>query len=292
MMKSFSSLVLGFGLVLPCSLSLAGSLVAASVSAADAPFAGMRNAPAAAPSPAGAAKAGAGKAGAAAAAPAQPVVELEADGVAFGMTSDQVARLYDRWWDRHFVAKYRKANPGPKTRELDYQLEEQKKVLRRVAKFDGYTTTYDKADFREEFAHGNGETMSSTKVLRRGTGEDGKAVSYTRRFFYFQDKLWKVYDEYRLEAKGPLGVDFKEATDRVAASLGPTAKRTRGPSSQLESVVFEAGPVRVRLIKLGADRVALVRADTTLTKTVLDARVKNQPKPEQALDEDTRAALR
>jgi hypothetical protein len=289
-MNSFTSLVLGFSLVVPGVMFGAGL-----AQAADAPFAGISatNSPAASSPAAGSpAAAPAGKATGATPAPAMETLELEADGVALGMSSDQIARLYDRWWDRRFVAKYRKANPGPKTRELDYQLEEQKKVLRRVTNFDGRTATYDKAEFKEEFAHGNAEAMTSTKVLRRGTAADGKAVSYTRRFFYFQDKLWKIYDEYRLEPKGLLGADFKEATERVAASLGPTAKRTRGPTSQFESVVFDAGTTRVRLIKLAADRVALVRADNTLGKTVLDGRAKNVPPPEPGLDDDTRAAIR
>jgi hypothetical protein len=265
-MKTSTSLVFG--------ISLAMSWLSTGiVSAADAPFTGAAAAPA---SPQGKSAA----------------FELESDGVAFGMTSDQVARLYDRWWDRHFIAKYRKANPGPKTRELDYQLEEQKKILRRISNFDGRSATHDKAEFREEFAHGNRESMTSTKVLRRGSGPEGKAVGYTRRFFYFQDKLWKIYDEYRLEPQGPLGADFKEATDRVVASLGPSAKRTRGPTSQWETVTLDAGAARVRVVKLAADRVAVVRADNALTKAVLEGRVKNAPKAEPALDEDTQAALR
>ena len=271
-MKSLTSL-LGISLAVPCMAISAASVAAA----ADPPPAG---------------RSAAALAGSSAAPSANQPLALEADGVTFGMSSDQVARLYDRWWDRHFVAKYNKTNPGPKTKELDYQLEEQKKVLRRIANFDGLTATYDKADFREEFAHGNGETMSSTKVLRRGAASDAKTVSYTRRFFYFQDKLWKVYDEYRLEPHGPLGADFKEATDRVAASLGPKAKRTRGPTSQWESVMFDAGSVRVRLIKLAADRVAVVRSDSALTKAVLDGRARHAPAPEVGLDPDTRAALR
>lgn len=278
-MKTSTSLVLGIALALPCSLLSSGTVVAA-----DAPFSAATATGAA--TAAGAAGTAAGQQGKATS------FELEADGVTFGMTSDQVARLYDRWWDRHFVAKYRKANPGPKTRELDYQLEEQKKILRRVANFDGRSATHDKADFREEFAHGNRESMSSTKVLRRGSGAEGKAVGYTRRFFFFQDKLWKVYDEYRLEPQGPLGADFKEATERVVASLGPSAKRTRGATSQWETVTLDSGASRVRVVKLAADRVAVVRADSALSKAVLDARVKNAPKAESALDEDTQAALR
>jgi hypothetical protein len=284
-MNSLSSLVLGVRLLVPCLvLSLAGP-----AAAADPPFGAKPAAGLAGSSPTGTAKPGGAKDPASAASPA---FALEADGVEFGMSADQVARLYDRWWDRHFVAKYRKANPGPKTKELDYQLEEQKKLLRRVTNFDGRTATYDKSEFRDEFAHGNGETMSSIKVLRRGSGADAKGVSYTRRFFYFQDKLWKVYDEYRLEAQSPLGADFKDATERVAASLGPKAKRTRGTTSQWENVLFDTGAQRVRVIKLAADRVALVRADSALTKAVLDGRAQHAPPPEAGLDPDTRAALR
>jgi hypothetical protein len=268
-MNSLSTLVLSISLVLPVSVASAGSAGAAEPTAANG---------------------AAGLAGVSAASDAKAPLALEADGVEFGMSSDQVARLYDRWWDRHFVAKYRKTNPGPKTQELDYQLEEQKKVLRRVAKFDFKATTYDKSEFHDEFAHGNGESMAATKVLRAGA--DGKAVSYTRRFFFFQDKLWKVYDEYRLEPHGVLGADFKEATDKVAASVGPKAKRTRGPSTPFESVVFDGGPQRVRLVKLAADRVALVRSDNALTKGVLDGRARHAPAPEAGLDPDTQAALR
>jgi hypothetical protein len=267
-MKSLACIVLGIGLAVPAL----GTVAAA---ADQPPLTGSL----------------AGSAPAPAAATAVAPIALEADGVTFGMSSDQVAKLYDRWWDRYFIPKYQKANPGPKTKELDYQLEEQKKVLRRVAPFDGRTTTFDKADFREEFAHGNGETMSSTKV-RRGATSDSKSVSYTRRFFFFQDKLWKVYDEYRLEAQGPFGADFKEATSRVAASLGPSAKRTRAPASSTESVAFDAATERVRVIKLSGERVAVVRADSALAKTVLDGRAQHPVAQEAGVDEDTSAALR
>jgi hypothetical protein len=220
------------------------------------------------------------------------VVALEPDGVAFGMNSEAVARLYDRYWDKRFVPKYQKANPGPKTRELDYQLAEQKKVLRRVTRFDGRSASFDKADFKEEFAHGNAETMTSAKVARKGVGAGSKSVSYTRRFFFFQDRLWKVYDEYELDAAGLFGPDFKEATTRVGVSLGPTAKRTRGPESQWENVVFDSGNSRVRLVKLPSNRVAVVRSDNALAREVLDARAQHVQSTEAPLDEDIQAVIR
>ena len=223
-----------------------------------------------------------------------PVLALEADGVGFGMNAEGVAKLYDSWWEKQFVAKYRKANPGPKTRELDYQLAEKKRVLRRVSSFDGRSASFDKADFREEFAHGNGETMTSVKVVRRMGAEAGaKGVSYTRRFFFFENKLWKTYDEYKLDPQGPLGADLKEAAARVEASLGAGAKRTRGPDSQFESVAFETENSRVRVVKLPSNRVALVRSDNALARQVLDGRARLDAQASDAtLDEDIQAVIR
>ncbi len=208
------------------------------------------------------------------------------------MNAEGVARLYDRWWDKHFVTKYRKANPGPKMRELDFELAEQKKVLRRVAQFDGRSRSFDKSEFFEEFVHGNGETMTSVKVVRKGGGDTNKGVTYTRRFFFSKDRLWKVYDEYRLEPNGLFGADFKEATTRVEASLGEGTKRTRGPESKWENVVFENGNTRVRVVKLPTNRIAVVRSDNALAREVLDQRVQNASAPEEGLDPDIQAILK
>jgi hypothetical protein len=230
--------------------------------------------------------------------PTGPTVVLEADGVAFGMSAEDVAKLYDRWWDKQFIARYQKANPGPRMRELDFELAEKKKVLRRVAIFDGRTTSFDKSEFHEEFAHGSGETMTSAKLSRRPAGDDkiskdAKPIGYTRRFFFYQAKLWKVYDEYKLDETSPFGADFKAATARVEAALGKTAKRTRGPESAFENVVFEAGNTRVRVVKLPADKLAVVRSDNALTKEVLDRRTQQANSADSAgLDDDIQAVIR
>ena len=288
-MKVLSSWIVGVGLLVPAAGVLAAEPAQPPASKATAP---------AGKSPSQAAASGTAKKSAKPAAkpeaPAAPTVALEVDGVAFGMSAEDVAKLYDRWWDKQFIPRYQKTNPGPKTRELDFDLAEKKKVLRRVAIFDGRTTSFDKAEFREEFAHGSDETMTSSKLVRHQPGEpkDAKGTPYTRRFFFFQDKLWKVYDEYHLDAASPWGADFKEATARVEATL-KGAKRTRGPESQFENVTFDAGDTRVRLVKLAADKVALVRADTALTKAVLDRRAQQAKAADSAeLDDDIQAVIR
>jgi hypothetical protein len=294
-MKVASSVILVLGLVLPQALVFAADGPAPAGKAGGS----KRSAPAASATAKGAAASGAEQSGT-----AVPTVALEPDGVTFGMSAEDVAKLYDRWWDKQFISRYQKANPGPKTRELDFELAEKKKVLRRIAIFDGRTTSFDKADFREEFAHGSDETMISSKLSRRPPGEDkallgekstkdAKAIAYTRRFFFYQDKLWKVYDEYRLDESSPFGADFKEATARVEATLGKSAKRTRGPESQYETVAFDAGNARVRVVKLAGDKLAIVRSDNALTKDVLDRRAQQAQAADSAtLDDDIQAVIR
>jgi len=284
-MKSSKSVIVGLGSI--CALSVSFLVVSGDAAAAAPEGAAKAKSATAAPG-----KADKNKSDKAAPAPSAPVVALEVDGVTFGSSADDVAKLYDRWWDKHFVPKYRKVNPGPKMKELDFELAEKKKILRRVAIFDGRSTSLDKSAFREEFEHNNGETMTSVKVFRPAGEGSTKGVSYTRRFFFFQDKLWKIYDEYKLEAQGLFGADFKEATARVEASAGPGAKRTRGPDSKYESVTLDAGPARVRVLKLADDRVAIVRVDSALAKDVLDRRALQAKEPESELDEDIQAIVR
>jgi hypothetical protein len=297
-MKVLSSVMLGVGLLLPVLSEVPAGAADAPASESKAAQPGKGSAPKSAAKTPPAKAAPAKAAAPVPAAPAAPAVVLEPDGVAFGMSAEDVAKLYDRWWDKQFIAKYQKTNPGPKTRELDFELAEQKKVLRRVAIFDGRSTSFDKAEFHEEFAHGSSETMTSSKLVRRPPGDskeakEAKGVAYTRRFFFFQDKLWKIYDEYRLDAASPLGADFKEATARVESTLGKTAKKTRPPESQFESVMYDAGSNRVRLVKLGTDRAALVRIDSALAKEVLDRRAQQAKTPESTdLDDDIQAVIR
>lgn len=265
-MKFSRSVIMGVGF----GVALSALAPVPAASAADMPFGGGAKAPPA----------------------AEPFV-LDPDGVSFGSNAEAVARLYDAWWDKRFVPRYRKVNPGPKMQELDYELAARKRVLRRVTNFDGRSATFDKADFREEFAHGNGESMTSAELVRRGNRAAGvNSEAYTRRFFFFQDRLWKTYDEYQLEPNALLGADFKEAVARVEASLGPGVKRTRSAESKLESVTFEAGKQRVRVVKLAPNRVAVVRMDNALAREVLDRRTQTARAPEPALDPETESALR
>jgi hypothetical protein len=57
--------------------------------------------------------------------------------------------------------------------------------------------------------------------------------------------------------------------------------------------VFEAGNTRVRVVKLPADKLAVVRSDNALTKEVLDRRTQQANSADSAgLDDDIQAVIR
>ncbi len=178
-------------------------------------------------------------------------------------------------------------------KELDYQVEQRKALFRRVKAFEGYPDSFDKSALKGEFARANGEAMTWAKLPAiAGKGATPGKPSVLRRFFFYKGRMWKIYDEYKLDAQGLFGADFKEATAKVEASAGAGAKRTRGPDSKYENVTFEAGPTRVRVVKLADDRVAIVRTDNALAQEVLDRRALQAKQPESGLDEDIQAVIR
>ncbi len=123
-------------------------------------------------------------------------------GMHWGMTSEQIARLYDKIFDKEFVPLYRKVEPGPRMTALDVELKNKKQILRRSkVEFNDTPTGLDQSPLAGEFTYGNHESMTRV-TLRSGT---------TRNFFFFSDHLWKVYDEHKLRKGGPLGNSFDEA---------------------------------------------------------------------------------
>jgi hypothetical protein len=138
-------------------------------------------------------------------APAAPKnITLEPTGIQFGMTVEGVAAIYDKWWEQFYLPEYNKTNPGPKMKELDYQLEQKKGQFRRVKAFEGYPDSFDKSALKGEFARANGEAMTWAKVPPvAAKGKVPAKSGYLRRFFFHKGLMWKVYDEYQLDEQSP-----------------------------------------------------------------------------------------
>jgi hypothetical protein len=193
------------------------------------------------------------------------------------------------------LPEYNKTNPGPKMKELDYQVEQRKALFRRVKAFEGYSDSFDKSALKGEFARSNGEAMTWAKLpaIPAKGAVPGKSA-HLRRFFFFKGRMWKIYDEYQLDQAGPYGADFDAAVKSFSSELGRKGRRLDPSEGTLtrDSVEFDDGQRLLRVVNLTGGKVAIVRSDKTIAAEVVKSREKIAVRDESALDSDVQSVLR
>jgi hypothetical protein len=244
---------------------------------------------------AGASKANKATASKKAAKPEPKSITIEPSGVEFGMTIEGLAKVYDRWWDEYYLPEYTKTNPGPKMKELDYQVAQRKALFRRVKAFEGYSDSFDKSALKGEFARSNGEAMTWAKlpaIASKGATPGKPAL--LRRFFFHKGRMWKIYDEYKLDQSSPYGADFDTAVKSVTTDLGRKGRRLDPSEGTLtkDSVEFDDGKTLLRVVNLDGGKVAIVRSDKAMATEVVKSREKVAVRDESALDSEVQSVLR
>src|SRR5690349_4456723 len=137
-------------------------------------------------------------------------------GLKFGMSLEQIAKLNDKELDNEYKKKFLAASPS-QSLQVEDELRERKAVFRRSRiEFLDTPTGIDQSALKGEYSYGNKESLAR---LGARTREDGKDVP-TRNFFFFDDKLWKIYEEYKLGPKSNLGADFDQAVAKLTKVFG------------------------------------------------------------------------
>jgi hypothetical protein len=139
------------------------------------------------------------------------VLVLTPKGLNWGISVTQLAKIYDKVFDDEFVPLYKKTQPGVAMTALDSELADKKKLIRRnKIEFGTLPTGVDQSALKGEYSYGNKESMTRL-TLRSGV---------TRNFFFFSDKLWKVYDEHKLKKGGAYGENWEEAVQILTKKYG------------------------------------------------------------------------
>lgn len=142
-------------------------------------------------------------------------MQISPKGIKWGMSLDAVSKLYEKVIEEEMLPLFRKAQPGL---ELDALTEEQKNrkgaLKRSKIDFGATPTGVDQSALKGEYSYNNGESMAFM-TLASGT---------KRNFFFFNDKLWKIYDEHKLKEGGNLGKNFQEAVKALAQRFGAQPK--------------------------------------------------------------------
>lgn len=207
---------------------------------------------------------------------------LSPKGLAWNITLEGLAKIYDKVFDEEFMPLYKKVQPGPAMESLDAEVADKKQLLRRnKIAFGDLPTGVDYGPLKGEYSYGNKESMTKL-TLRTGV---------TRNFFFFDDKLWKVYDEHKLRKGGPYGETWEEATELLTKKFGATpfkleADYAKGRS--FEELLWTDGTTVIRAINR-SPVIALVYQDAVIFANLAKYRP-NKPKNPHAIDKDVAAA--
>jgi hypothetical protein len=209
---------------------------------------------------------------------------LSPKGLSWGDSVEMVAKLYDKEFDKEFLPLYKKAQPGPQMQSLDAELADKKALIRRnKIEFGSLPTGVDQSPLNGEYSYMNGEMMSKVK-LRSGV---------MRNFFFFKNKLWKIYDEHKLRKGGPYGENWEEAVKIITKKYGGVEPYTLEPDyakgrNYPEAQWQDGGSTVIRAINR-EPMIGLVYQDANVYFNLSKYRV-NKPKDPNAIDKDVAAA--
>jgi hypothetical protein len=211
-------------------------------------------------------------------------IALAPEGLKFGMSLEAIGHLYDKVFDEEYLPLYKKAAPGPETEALDAELKQRKAEVRRSRVDFGNTPTgVDQTALKGEYSYANGESMARL-TLRSGT---------ERYFFFFNDRLWKVYDEHKLKKGSPLGEDYPSAIKVLASKYGAQPKKVAANADKeqyFDESVWTTPDTVIRALNRDST-LAVAYADREVQED-LPKRRRNHLKNENAMDPDVANALK
>jgi len=177
-------------------------------------------------------------------------IKLSPDGLKFGLTIEELSRLYDAVFEKDFVPLYQSVEPGPRMAELDSELADKKKlIMRNKLEFGALPSGLDNTPFGGEYTYNNSESMTHV-TLRTGV---------ERYFFFFGNHLWKVLDVHKLGKEDKLGASYEEVVKKLTKQFGkaPRAREADPSQKRLDQVDWQDKETVIRVIDFGNSKAAL-----------------------------------
>jgi hypothetical protein len=198
------------------------------------------------------------------------------------MTAEHLAKIYDQYFDEMYLPQYKRVQPGVQMERLDAEVAEKKNLIRQSRIDFGDTPTgIDNTPLKPEYSYGNGESMSHVDL----------AGGVRRNFFFFSDRLWKVYDEYPLKEGSRLGLTFEDAVKRLSEWFGSEPAMTeRSARHPYPEAVWTGRTMIIRAINR-EPMLAVVFVDKSVETDLARRRTGGMRNP-QAIDKDVAAIRR
>lgn len=208
-------------------------------------------------------------------------------GLKFGMSLEQIAKLNDKELDAEYKKKFLAASPSASL-QIEDELRDKKAVFRRSRiEFLDTPTGIDQSPLKGEYSYGNKESMARMPARTR---DDGKELP-ARHFFFFNDKLWKIYEEYKLGPKSNLGTDFDSAVKKLSKLFGGEPLKVPADfqkGQSFDEAQWRDGEKIIRAIDRG-DTLGMVFVDRSIQEQLPKLRT-HQIVDQHELDKDVKAA--
>jgi hypothetical protein len=208
---------------------------------------------------------------------------LAPNGLRWGISFPLVAKVYDDALDAEYVPIYKKTEPGRQMELLDAELAEKKSLIRRSkVDFGASPTGVDSGPLAGEYGYNNGESMAKI-TLSGGT---------VRHFFFFTDRLWKVYDEYKLGKTSKLGASWEDAVKALTELFGD-APQIVAPDFAIgrnfDEAIWTTSTMTIRAVNRSHQNVVAVAwVDRSVSDKVASGRKANKPANPVAMDAKVR----
>jgi hypothetical protein len=208
-------------------------------------------------------------------------------GLKFGMSLEQIAKLNDKELDGEYKKKFLAASPS-QSLQVEEELRDKKAVFRRSRiDFLDTPTGIDQSALKGEYSYGNKESLARMPARTR---DDGKEIP-GRNFFFFGDKLWKIYEEYKLGPKSNLGADFPAAVAKLSKVFGGDPQKVAADfqkGQSFDEAVWRDGEKIIRAVDRG-DTLGVVFVEKATQDNLAKLRT-HQMVDQHELDKDVKAA--
>jgi hypothetical protein len=241
---------------------------------------------------------------------AKETIQLTPEGLNWGLSTTQVAEFYNKVLDQDYNPLRKRTSIGPRLNDLEAALkEEQLAFPRSEVVFGNLPVGTDNTALKGEYNYKNNETMWS--LTRKGV---------TRYFFFWNKRLWKVYDAMPMKAKETadagksdegdipsLGATYKESIQTLTSRYGvPGRVLAEDPASGRMSteVDWVDAKTHVRAIdrsgekvlglvfeeRVSADKMAAIKAQNKGDDNGIDPGIAAITKPGGQIDSNANAA--
>jgi hypothetical protein len=196
-------------------------------------------------------------------------------GVHFGMSHAQITNVYNKIGgiiDVDVAPLLARVQPGTDMQNIKAAADAKKSAFAsNWTEFGDLPLGFDSLPIKHEYTYKNHESVQ--KIARNG---------HLRYFFYINDKMWKVYDEYPLGAGGPLGGSYPDAVARLGSALGASGRaRASGstPTMDFDEADWVDKRGHLRALNRGTKVIALVLEDLSTSSRIASMRTNTMADP-------------